>query len=463
MKNFKTLSKNQTKENCTMKFSQNALNLFTPQFFEPLNDTPNEETEKESVKEALSDSPWYNILIKNKFTDDEWKKFCEEFDLKFYYAVKEEVFGYKDTYLNADKAIMVIYNSGNRKLDTVFFYDEKGVYSTNYFYGSALEILDCFEKSCMPEKLDDDNIERLIKDRKANQHFHLFPDNSKNYEKAKQYIRPENELCKLALKQIDEEIFKTMATCTYIEPISVGSLVRRINVVGDGSWSDYLLRIKKVFDTYVTLETPDMLDVYTINTSKSEFWSNFETAENFKDKLVKDVKYLLANIIDTSLVNCVTENTKYPDNKYTKLCWDNDYYLYKGKVLDIAFQESMWDKKPVSVSIAMNNPGRNEPSSQAASITGFITDVVLAYLDSDVESENFVEQLKNLQIVVNIFKVELKEFFWGNLPEELENLFDSANNNINSLITETTESTEENTESEDGGIIDEESGDMDEE
>lgn len=94
---------------------------------------------------------------------------------------------------------------------------------------------------------------------------------------------------------IDAKVNKLRAQSMKVRVPLVGDLVRRINIVGDRSYYDNILRVDSVQGTYVTLVAEDLVTHYTIHTSLLDFWHNFEkiSVDEFIDLAKKVFKYLL--------------------------------------------------------------------------------------------------------------------------------------------------------------------------
>lgn len=94
---------------------------------------------------------------------------------------------------------------------------------------------------------------------------------------------------------IDAKVDKLRAQSMKVRVPLVGDLVRRINIVGDRSYYDNILRVDSVQGTYVTLVAEDLAIRYTIHTSLLDFWHNFEeiSVDEFIDLAKKVFKYLL--------------------------------------------------------------------------------------------------------------------------------------------------------------------------
>lgn len=94
---------------------------------------------------------------------------------------------------------------------------------------------------------------------------------------------------------VDAEVDKLKKQSMKTRAPFVGDFVHRINIVGDRSYHDNILRVDSVQETYVTLVAKDSTTVYTIHTSLSDFWHNFEevSVDEFIDLVKKAFKYLL--------------------------------------------------------------------------------------------------------------------------------------------------------------------------
>ena len=94
---------------------------------------------------------------------------------------------------------------------------------------------------------------------------------------------------------IDDKVNKLRAQSMKVRVPLVGDLVHRINIVGDRSYYDNILRVDSVQETYVTLVAKDSTTGFIIHTSLSDFWHNFEevSVDEFIDLVKKAFKYLL--------------------------------------------------------------------------------------------------------------------------------------------------------------------------
>lgn len=89
--------------------------------------------------------------------------------------------------------------------------------------------------------------------------------------------------------------------CERLTKPTVGSLVRRINVVGDGSYSDNFLKVTDVRETYVILQAIDGMCDLSFNTSLEVFWDNFKQIE--LDEIVRFMENVLWQLMDDELFN----------------------------------------------------------------------------------------------------------------------------------------------------------------
>lgn len=91
--------------------------------------------------------------------------------------------------------------------------------------------------------------------------------------------------------------------CERLTKPTVGSLVRRINVVGDGSYSNIFLKVTDVKETYVILQTVDEVCDITFNTSLEVFWNNFKQIE--LDEIARFMENVLWQLMDNELFNAI--------------------------------------------------------------------------------------------------------------------------------------------------------------
>lgn len=91
--------------------------------------------------------------------------------------------------------------------------------------------------------------------------------------------------------------------CERLIKPTVGSLVRRINVVGDGSYSDNFLKVTDVMETYVILQAIDGVCDLNFNTSLEVFWDNFKQIE--LDEIVRFMENVLWQLMDDELFNAI--------------------------------------------------------------------------------------------------------------------------------------------------------------
>lgn len=79
-------------------------------------------------------------------------------------------------------------------------------------------------------------------------------------------------------KFVDNKVSEMIKSCSSVKVPESGAPVRRINVTGDQSYSDEILFVHKIYDTYVSLQRTASLfgDDMLVETSLFDFWENFQ-------------------------------------------------------------------------------------------------------------------------------------------------------------------------------------------
>lgn len=79
-------------------------------------------------------------------------------------------------------------------------------------------------------------------------------------------------------KFVDNKVSEMIKSCSLVKVPKSGAPVRRINVTGDQSYSDEILFVHKIYDTYVSLQRTASLsgDDMLVETSLFDFWENFQ-------------------------------------------------------------------------------------------------------------------------------------------------------------------------------------------
>lgn len=135
----------------------------------------------------------------------------------------------------------------------------------------------------------------------------LFParDNEWNYEEAlnKIYMLEDTVITDELKEYIIAGFTSAQERCERLTKPTVGSLVRRINVVGDGSYSDNFLKVTDVRETYVILQAIDGMCDLSFNTSLEVFWDNFKQVE--LDEIVRFMENVLWQLMDDELFNAI--------------------------------------------------------------------------------------------------------------------------------------------------------------
>ena len=133
----------------------------------------------------------------------------------------------------------------------------------------------------------------------------LFPARDKewNYEEAlnKIYMLEDTVITDELKEYIIAGFTSAQERCERLTKPTVGSLVRRINVVGDGSYSDNFLKVTDVRETYVILQAIDGVCDLSFNTSLEVFWDNFKQIE--LDEIVRFMENVLWQLMDDELFN----------------------------------------------------------------------------------------------------------------------------------------------------------------
>lgn len=135
----------------------------------------------------------------------------------------------------------------------------------------------------------------------------LFPvrDKEWNYEEAlnKIYMLEDTVITDELKEYIIAGFTSAQERCERLTKPTVGSLVRRINVVGDGSYSDNFLKVTDVRETYVILQAIDGVCDLSFNTSLEVFWDNFKQVE--LDEIVRFMENVLWQLMDDELFNAI--------------------------------------------------------------------------------------------------------------------------------------------------------------
>lgn len=117
--------------------------------------------------------------------------------------------------------------------------------------------------------------------------------------------------------------------CERLIKPTVGSLVRRINVVGDGSYSDNFLKVTDVKETYVILQAIGGVCDLSFNTSLEVFWDNFKQIE--LDEIVRFMENVLWQLTDDELFNAICTKEfidRKPKSVYVGIgISDNDFII----------------------------------------------------------------------------------------------------------------------------------------
>lgn len=117
--------------------------------------------------------------------------------------------------------------------------------------------------------------------------------------------------------------------CERLIKPTVGSLVRRINVVGDGSYSDNFLKVTDVMETYVILQVIDGVCNLNFNTSLEVFWDNFKQIE--LDEIVRFMENVLWQLMNDELFNAICTKEfidRKPKSVYVETgISDNDFII----------------------------------------------------------------------------------------------------------------------------------------
>lgn len=135
----------------------------------------------------------------------------------------------------------------------------------------------------------------------------LFPARDKewNYEEALNniYMLEDTVITDELKEHIIAGFTSAQERCERLIKPTVGSLVRRINIVGDGSYSDNFLKVTDVMETYVILQAIDGVCDPNFNTSLEVFWDNFKQIE--LDEIVRFMENVLWQLMDDELFNAI--------------------------------------------------------------------------------------------------------------------------------------------------------------
>lgn len=269
-----------------------------------LHDTSPNEVEKDTVEEVVVDITSFDGNDSMEFNEERKAAFVEYYRLKRLYFGNEREF-----YVAPNRAVVYFYELGSK---------------------FNLELL-----SCTFTKMKD--VVKLLAEPKVNTDFEklfrmmqtelLFPGDKIAWENVSELVSHFGETCitgdlqEYAGHKFMEEVEK----CKIVKLPEVGSLVRRINIVGDGSYSEYPLKVLAINKTCVTLQNQDAMKM-DFNTSLADFWNNFEPMENLVQNAAHLLQKILWLLLDEELIQNL-ENGIYTERE-PRAVQANDIGMY---------------------------------------------------------------------------------------------------------------------------------------
>lgn len=245
----------------------------------------------EKSKENVTESDVFDGNDSLDFDKARFEKFIDYYKLEKLVTCKDVVF------------TKVYYVAPNKTIISAYMGEQISINLLNEFHTNSLtEIVEEFNKienkpnyQCLLNALE-------VVDK-------LFPvrdtEDGINYEEAlnKIYMLEDTVITDELKEYIIAEFTAVQERCERLIKPTVGSLVRRINVVGDGSYSDNFLKVVDVRETYVILQAIGDIFGAGLNTSLEVFWDNFKQIE--MDEIAAFMENVLWQLMDDELFNAI--------------------------------------------------------------------------------------------------------------------------------------------------------------
>lgn len=171
-------------------------------------------------------------------------------------------------------------------------------------------------------------------------------------------------------------VYETLCRkCDMVEKPVSGQYVRRVNVNGDRSYSDSVIRVEDVYNTYVSLKVLDNMSSDGFDTSLFDFWNNFECIDTAKvSTFLKDIFW---EIFDDELYDSLLKRETI-DREPKPVLADDDLIVFHNESFRLSIHFFLSDQIGVALRV------RLDESTNSRTAIGTIMDLplVLNYLNT---------------------------------------------------------------------------------
>ena len=421
----------------------NLENPFKPKFLKKEVNVP-QKVEREG-QEGLDATN-----MANSFTKESWQEFCEKFNLHYFASQSDSITDVEyQLFVNYDNCVVIKFCSSKMYISTLCWTDfECTAHCDLLFMQDLSSFYANFYHATFPKSADTTILNLCMLSSEQRPVF--FPCSSQvnenaNWEEVRENIlqlsTKENSMfVQRVCKLIDGELAK-LSEMSKIVTVSVGDLVFRKNIVGDGSYGDKVLKIIDVFDTYVKYYTgigernQAMAAKYNEKCAfKGDFWDNFERLDVIISDLLSLILDIFGNVLNANIVESILIGKKWEGEvAFTRYESSSEFVKFKSNHFEISFFKGLRSPNEIRTSVGISKhivEDCSEYREDSVYAEGFYTDALLVYALG--YSEDCYKQFDFLKGLITQLQDGLREREL--LSSAIEQVLADALSNVNKVI-----------------------------